>query len=127
MCFQNMFNVSAIQRLRLEHNLTLRGDDETEVSSLLQARGMDTVRLWRETMHAKRSMIREASLLSHVVYITVTDTRPEACRSGPPLAAAAANCNNHFVRVSSLIHYHHDRVPFLYVLRHSTVTEALTQ
>ena len=56
-----MFNVSAIQRLRLEHNLTAEGSDETEVSSLLQARGMDTGRLWRETMHTRRGMIKEAS------------------------------------------------------------------
>ena len=64
-CFQNMFNVSAIRRLRLQHNLT-RGsdDDEAEVSSLLQARGMDTGRLWRETMHTKRGMIKEASSIT---------------------------------------------------------------
>ena len=67
MCFQNMFNVSAIRRLRREHNLTGDGagdDDEAEVSSLLKARGMDTGRLWRETMHTKKGMIKEAS--SHV-------------------------------------------------------------
>ena len=67
MCFQNMFNVSAIRRLRREHNLTGGGggdDDEAEVSSLLKARGMDTSRLWRETMHTKKGMIKEAS--SHV-------------------------------------------------------------
>lgn len=57
-CNKNMFNVSAIQRLRLKHNLT-RSNDETEVSSLLQARGMDTGRLWRETMHTRRGMIKE--------------------------------------------------------------------
>ena len=62
MCFQNMFNVSAIRRLRREHNLTVDGDDdEAEVSSLLKARGMDTGRLWRETMHTKKGMIKEAS------------------------------------------------------------------
>ena len=54
-----------------------------------------------------------------MLYTYITDRRPEACRSGPPLAAA--NCNNHLVRVSSLIHYHHDRMPFLYVLRQVTI------
>ena len=62
-----MFNVSAIHRLRQAHNLTAAGDGgggEAEVSSLLRAPGMNTERLWRETMHTKKGMIKEAS--SHV-------------------------------------------------------------
>ena len=73
MCFQNMFNVSAIRRLRREHNLTGGGggdDDEAEVSSLLKARGMDTSRLWRETMHTKKGMIKEASSHVHAQLMT---------------------------------------------------------
>ena len=58
--FQNMFNVSAIHRLRQAHNLTAAGDGgEAEVSSLLRAPGMNTERLWRETMHTRRGMIKE--------------------------------------------------------------------
>ena len=73
-----MFNVSAIQRLRLKHNLT-RSNDETEVSSLLQARGMDTGRLWRETMHTRRGMIKEASLHAYRVYRHETQDGTRSC------------------------------------------------
>ena len=71
-----MFNVSAIRRLRREHNLTEGGDDddEAEVSSLLMARGMDTGRLWRETMHTKKGMIKEASSHVHAQLVTSRQT-----------------------------------------------------
>ena len=61
-----MFNVSAIHRLRLAHNLTAAGEDggEAEVSSLLRAPGMDTERLWRETMHTRKGMIKEVGTVN---------------------------------------------------------------
>ena len=60
--FQNMFNVSAIRGLRRKHNVNSTqadGEKEADVAGLLSVPGMDADRLWRETAHQKRLMIKE--------------------------------------------------------------------
>jgi hypothetical protein len=59
-----MFNVSAIRRLRHQYNLsspaaTSGKEEDDDVASILAAPGMDTNKLWKETAHQKKLVIKE--------------------------------------------------------------------
>ena len=58
--FQNAFNMTAVHQLKSAHNISIPANVRDEdIATLLKIPGMDALKLWKKTAHAKDRVIKE--------------------------------------------------------------------